>query len=97
MCLLKACSISFRANFKILVYIRDTACISRLCEGPGNKEEGRKNAPQQCCNSQRRKDKEARSLPAPPPLHPSATWLHSSSGQKYLIEYFCLDLTSLVT
>ena len=29
--------------------------------------------------------------------HPTVTWLDASSGQKYLIEYFCLDLASLVT
>lgn len=45
-----------------------------------------------------RKKREAIRPPCPSPsAHPSATWLDSSSGQKYLIEYFCLDLASLVT
>lgn len=42
----------------------------------------------------KKKKETIRTLCPSPSPHPNIAWLDSSSGQKYLIEYFYLDLAS---
>ena len=83
--------------------VRDMGCrwepyISRAGKEPGNSRALLAEVQFSEEEAEDRKKKEAIRPPCPSPSpHPNVTWLDSSSGQKHLIEYFCLDLASLVT